>query len=69
MADGTTGIEALLDVRRVAGRIGAEVGGARLSAELPDQTIEAIEAALHAHKVLFFRGQDGRVPRRGVAGW
>jgi alpha-ketoglutarate-dependent sulfate ester dioxygenase len=47
-----------LDVRRVAGRIGAEISGVRLSAELEDDVIVAIGAALHAHKVLFFRDQD-----------
>lgn len=56
-ADGHTSLDAQLDVRRVAGRIGAEVAGVRLSADLPDETISAIEQALLTHKVLFFRGQ------------
>jgi alpha-ketoglutarate-dependent taurine dioxygenase len=42
----------------VAGRIGAEVRGVRLSAELPGDTIQAIQDALGRHKVLFFRGQQ-----------
>ncbi|MEJ0067305.1 MAG: TauD/TfdA family dioxygenase [Caulobacteraceae bacterium] len=46
-----------LDIRRVGGRIGAEIGGVRLSADLPAATIRAIEDALHAHKVVFFRDQ------------
>ncbi len=46
-----------LDVRPVAGRIGAEVHGLRLSGALQPATIRAIRQALGAHKVLFFRGQ------------
>ena len=44
-------------VRRVAGRIGAEITGVRLSADLADDAVAAIETALHEHKVVFFRGQ------------
>jgi len=47
-----------LEVRRVAGRIGAEIEGVRLAPDLPDETLVAIEEALHAHKVIFFRGQE-----------
>jgi hypothetical protein len=46
-----------LDIRRVGGRIGAEVAGVNLSADLPDDTLQAIEKALLRHKVLFFRDQ------------
>lgn len=46
-----------LDIAPVAGRIGAEVRGIRLSGDLDDLTIAAIKAALVRHKVLFFRGQ------------
>jgi alpha-ketoglutarate-dependent sulfate ester dioxygenase len=46
-----------IDVRKVGGRIGAEISGIRLSADLPDATFAAIEDALHAHKVVFFRDQ------------
>jgi alpha-ketoglutarate-dependent taurine dioxygenase len=46
-----------LDIRRVGGRIGAEVAGVALSADLPDETLQAIEKALLRHKVLFFRNQ------------
>jgi alpha-ketoglutarate-dependent taurine dioxygenase len=46
-----------IDVRKVGGRIGAEIIGIRLSADLPDATFAAIEDALHAHKVVFFRDQ------------
>lgn len=44
-------------VRPVAGRIGAEISGARLDGDLPDRTVEDIRRALDLHKVLFFRGQ------------
>jgi alpha-ketoglutarate-dependent taurine dioxygenase len=57
-ADGTLPIaNTVLDIRRVGGRIGAEVAGVALSHELPDETLKAIEHALHQHKVLFFRDQ------------
>ncbi|HDR9843484.1 TPA: TauD/TfdA family dioxygenase, partial [Burkholderia multivorans] len=46
-----------LQLRQVAGRIGAEISGVRLSATLDDATFDAIQAALLRHKVLFFRGQ------------
>gem|GEM_PF-3471067 len=46
-----------LDIHPVAGRIGAEIRGLKLSAHLDAATVEAIQAALVKHKVLFFRGQ------------
>ncbi|HZU63783.1 MAG TPA: TauD/TfdA family dioxygenase [Novosphingobium sp.] len=46
-----------LDIRPVAGRIGAVIHGIRLGADLDDATIAAIEAALIRHKVVFFRDQ------------
>jgi taurine dioxygenase len=46
-----------LDIHPVAGRIGAEIRGLKLSADLDAATIEAIQAALVQHKVIFFRGQ------------
>jgi alpha-ketoglutarate-dependent taurine dioxygenase len=57
-ADGHTEIRTELQIRRVAGRIGAEISGVRLSADLGPETLRAIEDALHTHKVIFFRGQD-----------
>ncbi len=39
-------------------RIGAEIEGVRLSGDLPDSTIEGINAALMRHKVIFFRHQN-----------
>jgi len=47
-----------LDIRPVGGRLGAEIGGVRLSGELPQATVEAIRQALWKHKVLFFRDQQ-----------
>jgi len=46
-----------LDIRRVAGRIGAEIRGVKLSADLDADTVAAIQQALVEHKVIFFRGQ------------
>ncbi len=47
-----------LDIRRVTGRIGAEVVGVDLRDELDDDTVASIRAALVEHKALFFRGQE-----------
>ena len=47
-----------LDVRPVAGRIGAEIRNLRLSGQLDAATASAINAALVRHKVLFFRDQQ-----------
>ncbi|WP_331461270.1 TauD/TfdA dioxygenase family protein [Micromonospora tarapacensis] len=46
-----------LDVRPVAGHIGAEVVGLDLAESLTDGAVAEIRRALLAHKVLFFRGQ------------
>jgi alpha-ketoglutarate-dependent taurine dioxygenase len=46
-----------LNIRPLAGRIGAEIANVRLAGDLPDTTIAAIEAALTTHKVIFFRDQ------------
>jgi alpha-ketoglutarate-dependent taurine dioxygenase len=50
--------ESTLDLHPVAGRIGAEVRGLRLSGALAPDTFAALKAALLKHKVLFFRGQQ-----------
>lgn len=47
-----------LSIRRVAGALGAEIGGVDLSQDLPEATIAAIRAALVEHQVIFFRDQD-----------
>jgi alpha-ketoglutarate-dependent taurine dioxygenase len=49
---------AALDLHRVAGRIGAEIRGVRLSGQLDPATFAALEAALLEHKVLFLRDQQ-----------
>jgi taurine dioxygenase len=46
------------DIRRVGGRIGAEVLGVDTGADLDDAIVAEINAALLEHKVLFFRGQE-----------
>lgn len=51
-------IKNLLDIHPVAGRIGAEVRGLRLSGALSADTVRALNAALLRHKVLFLRGQQ-----------
>jgi alpha-ketoglutarate-dependent taurine dioxygenase len=48
----------VLDITPVAGRIGAEVRGLRLSAEISGDTVVALNQALLKHKVLFLRGQQ-----------
>jgi taurine dioxygenase len=47
-----------IEVRPVAGALGAEVAGIDLSQPLDAQTVADIEAALYEHLVLFFRDQD-----------
>ena len=49
---------AALDLVPLAGRIGADIRGVRLSGQLSAPTFAAIRRALHQHKVLFFRGQQ-----------
>ena len=45
-----------LEVRKIGGRIGAEVLGADLAHDLPPA--EFLATALNEHRALFFRGQD-----------
>ncbi|MGW8764942.1 TauD/TfdA dioxygenase family protein [Streptomyces sp. NPDC055815] len=45
-------------VQKVGGRLGAVLSGVRLGGDLPAETVAEIRAALLAHKVVFFRGQD-----------
>jgi alpha-ketoglutarate-dependent taurine dioxygenase len=45
-------------VHPIAGRIGAEIAGVRLSRRLPAKVLNAIRDALLLHKVIFFRDQD-----------
>ncbi|AYV33124.1 Alpha-ketoglutarate-dependent taurine dioxygenase (plasmid) [Streptomyces sp. ADI95-16] len=46
------------DIRKIGGRIGAEVTGVDLSAGLSDSVFGQINEAFLEHKVLFFRNQD-----------
>jgi alpha-ketoglutarate-dependent sulfate ester dioxygenase len=46
------------EVRPVAGRIGAELAGIRLSTELSEATLAEIRQELIRYKVIFFRGQQ-----------
>jgi len=54
----TAAVAASLDVRPVAGRIGAEIHGVDLASELDDATVDGIRQALWQWKVVFFRGQS-----------
>ncbi|MCK1682841.1 TauD/TfdA family dioxygenase [Bradyrhizobium sp. 147] len=45
------------DIVKRAARIGAEIRNIKLSGELPDETIAAINSQLLKHKVIFFREQ------------
>jgi taurine dioxygenase len=46
-----------LDVQQIGGRIGAEIRGVDLRADLDEAVFAAINAALLRHKALVFRGQ------------
>jgi taurine dioxygenase len=47
-----------LQIRPIAGALGAEISGVGLSAYLADATISAIRRAWLDHLVIFFRGQE-----------
>src|SRR5919197_4594166 len=47
-----------ISVRPVAGHIGADISGVDLSGPLDEATVAEITAALHRHKVIFFRDQQ-----------
>jgi taurine dioxygenase len=53
----TAGTTTALDVRPLSMNIGAEIRGVDLHAEVSDETIAAIRAALLRHKVIFLPGQ------------
>jgi alpha-ketoglutarate-dependent sulfate ester dioxygenase len=46
-----------LGIQPLTGRIGAQMDNIRLTGDLPDAAIAAIEAALSKYKVIFFRNQ------------
>jgi taurine dioxygenase len=58
MSDTTLSPALELDLQPLAGRIGAEVRGLRLSGALAPESFAALKAALLRHKVLFIRGQQ-----------
>ena len=45
-------------VRRMAGAIGAEIGGVKLRPDLPDAVIAELRRLWLEHLVLFFRNQE-----------
>jgi taurine dioxygenase len=47
-----------LDIKPLAGRIGAEIVGVDLRTELGEETVAAIRSALLLWRVVFFRGQS-----------
>ncbi|WP_328328357.1 MULTISPECIES: TauD/TfdA dioxygenase family protein [unclassified Streptomyces] len=47
-----------LEIRKLGGRIGAEVIGTDLGRELPDSVFSQVRQGLLEHKVLFFRDQE-----------
>jgi alpha-ketoglutarate-dependent taurine dioxygenase len=56
-----------LRLRKVAGRIGAQLEGVRLSGNLSDTVVEGIRHALVAHKAIFFRDQTHLTDEEQVA--
>lgn len=51
-------VETILDVRKVAGVIGAEITGVHLSGDLEYAAVAAVRAAILEHRVVFVRGQE-----------
>ena len=48
----------MITVAPISGTLGAEIGGVDLSADLDEQTVADIRAALVEHHVVFFRDQE-----------
>lgn len=48
----------ILNLRRLAGALGAEIDGIDLSADLPETTVQAIRDAFNRYQVIFFRDQS-----------
>ena len=57
----------LMAVQKLGSRIGAQIDGVSLGADLDPATVQAIRAALLAHKVIFFRGQQHLDDERQLA--
>jgi len=47
-----------IEVRPIAGALGAEIGGVTIGGDLDDGVIAEIRQALNAHGVIFFRDQQ-----------
>jgi alpha-ketoglutarate-dependent taurine dioxygenase len=47
-----------IEVDKVGGNIGAEIGGVVASGELTDEVVRELRRALLRHRVIFLRGQD-----------
>ena len=47
-----------IEVRKIGGNIGAEVGGVVANGELADAAVRELRQALLRHRVVFLRGQD-----------
>ncbi|WP_040822861.1 TauD/TfdA dioxygenase family protein [Nocardia jiangxiensis] len=56
--DDTAGSRTGVQVVKLGAHIGARIEGVRLGGELAPVTVARIRAALHEHKVIFFRGQQ-----------
>jgi taurine dioxygenase len=56
-----------IGVERIAGALGAEVGGVDLSRDLPDEVLAEIRQALLDNQVIFFRDQHVLDPGRLLA--
>ncbi|MGW7245358.1 TauD/TfdA dioxygenase family protein [Streptomyces decoyicus] len=54
----TTGSSTSFDIRRIGGRIGAEIIGVELTADLDPALVTEINSALLEHKALVFRNQQ-----------
>ncbi|MFC9355916.1 TauD/TfdA dioxygenase family protein [Rhodococcus sp. NPDC057014] len=56
--DSDRSADTAIEVRPVAGHIGAEISGLDLRKELADTEVAQVRDALHRYKVLFFRDQE-----------
>ncbi len=52
------GVESTLQIHPLAGNIGAEISGLRISGDLTPSVVRAVREALLKYKVIFFRGQE-----------
>src|SRR5271156_1339979 len=52
------GVESALKILPIAGNIGAEISGLRISGDLTPSVVRFVREALLKYKVIFFRGQE-----------